>query len=110
MKQKMFKLVFLFSLFFVACSTNRVWLVNETEKNIDSLHLFAGSEEIWSGELKSGKKKKISFSIRKDSSFSVLEELPDGSIYRIEGLGYLTPNDGQKHEIVIQKDRKIFYR
>ncbi len=109
MKKKILLILILFC-FLSACSSNQVLLTNETEAVKEDLHLFAGSDEIWSGQLKAGEQKKISFDAKGDGAFSLLQGLDDGSMYHVKELGYFTPHDGQRHELVLKKQNRIFYQ
>lgn len=113
MKQKIITILFLFYFFpmFSACSSsNTILLTNETEAAKEDLHLFAGEQEIWSGVLKPGEQKKISFSTKESGTFSVLEGLEDGSMFHVKELGYFSPKDGAIHQLIMKRQNRIFYQ
>jgi hypothetical protein len=95
-------------LFLFACG-DRVELQNQSGEELSGATLQASGKTVWSGSLPAGEQVNVRFSPKGDGVLSVKGQLASGKPVDAPGLGYVTPNGGQKHQIVIKAGGQVQY-
>jgi len=87
---------------------NKVELINKSGQEISNVKLWAADKLIWEGDLKSDETVFKNFTINHDGIFRI-SGLYGSRPLTSNDLGYVTPNDNQRHKIIITYNGYVIY-
>jgi hypothetical protein len=108
MKAHVIKLCTVALLWLASCG-EQVSLQNQSGELLSDAQVQAGQKTVWSGSLPAGEQVKVRFRATGDGSFSVTGRLASGKPVSRQQLGYITPHDGQNHQIIVGTDGVVKY-